>query len=679
MAVFPDRIVQKFESAVPDAVALSIADGAAAAIIDGEIVLSLQPGRAAILTRDSVGNIVQIGGFGQVNVTTSATDDILIYNGTEWVNKYYKDAFFQFKVEDLADYGHGLTLLRYTYRADYSATPASGEAALQQAAGQTDWYFSTVDADGTDQCAVFTGMTPGTLVKARIYDDQRNLVAVTSDANGPYDLDCVTNQKVALRSSTELWSQVKDLGWTTGQVFYIALEGHPTYVTPSNGNTLVYQDGLWQPGSVGGGGTLVSSTAPTVDANGDPLVEGATWFDTDDAAYYVYYNSAWVQTAGGGSGGATTLGGLNDVTLSSNSAGDVLSFNGSAWVNTALGIDDLSDVDTTTTTPTDGQVLTWVNANSRWEPVNASGLVDSVNGQTGIVSLGVQDLNNVSTTPPTDGQVLTWVDINSQWEPVSVAGGGGGSGAAGSFLTETQTASSGAATFTGLGHSGLFRTITSTLDAWVVFYGSAADRTADAGRAFNTAPATSSGVLAEVYVTASTPLLFTPGTSYFNNDTIPSEAIYVAVRDQAGANVDAQLTVDAFGQVTTIVGSRQTVNVTTASIADAASDDVTLTGTGAAGDFVAIETDKAAWVVVYSDTASRTADSGRAETTAPVSGSGVLLEVVTTGAERIKLTPHYAYFNDESTPASELYLKVTNKSGSSGTVTITTTVVPSED
>jgi hypothetical protein len=281
--------------------------------------------------------------------------------------------------------------------------------------------------------------------------------------------------------------------------------------------------------------------------------------------------------------------------------------------------------------------------------------------------------------PPIDGQVLTWVDANSQWEAVDAPSGGGGLGAAGSYLTETQTAASGAATFTGLGHSGLFRTITSDLDAWVVFYGSAADRTADAGRPFNTAPATSSGVLAEVYVTAATTLLFTPGTSYFNNDTTPGDAIYVAVRDQAGANVNAQLTVDAFGQVTTIVGSRQTVNVTTASIADAASDNVTLTGTGAAGDFVAIETDKAAWVVVYSDTASRTADSGRAETTAPASGSGVLLEVVTTGAQRIKLTPHYAYFNDESTPASEVYLKVTNKSGSLGTVTVTATVVPGEN
>lgn len=39
----------------------------------------------------------------------------------------------------------------------------------------------------------------------------------------------------------------------------------------------------------------------------------------------------------------------------------------------AVFIDDLSDVDTSTVAPTDGQVLTWVDANSQWEPVTSSG------------------------------------------------------------------------------------------------------------------------------------------------------------------------------------------------------------------------------------------------------------------------------------------------------------------
>lgn len=38
----------------------------------------------------------------------------------------------------------------------------------------------------------------------------------------------------------------------------------------------------------------------------------------------------------------------------------------------AASIDDLSDVDTSTVAPTDTQVLTWVNANSAWEPKDAA-------------------------------------------------------------------------------------------------------------------------------------------------------------------------------------------------------------------------------------------------------------------------------------------------------------------
>ena len=50
------------------------------------------------------------------------------------------------------------------------------------------------------------------------------------------------------------------------------------------------------------------------------------------------------------------------------------------WVNaeskfkpTTLSIDDLSDVDTSTVAPTDGQALVWDNANSQWEPGTVSG------------------------------------------------------------------------------------------------------------------------------------------------------------------------------------------------------------------------------------------------------------------------------------------------------------------
>jgi len=53
----------------------------------------------------------------------------------------------------------------------------------------------------------------------------------------------------------------------------------------------------------------------------------------------------------------------------------------------------------------DGQALTWVDANNQWEPADVAGggAVDSVNDQTGVVSLGVQDMDDFALS--LNGQV----------------------------------------------------------------------------------------------------------------------------------------------------------------------------------------------------------------------------------------------------------------------------------
>jgi len=120
----------------------------------------------------------------------------------------------------------------------------------------------------------------------------------------------------------------------------------------------------------------------------------------------------------------------------------------------AAQIDDLSDVDTSTTAPTDGQVLTWDNANSKWEPATASGgiaLTDisvttntagtaalTYTNNTGVFTYtppdlsgyltsisgqSIEDLSDVNTMAPTDGQVLTWDNANSRWDAASPSGG----------------------------------------------------------------------------------------------------------------------------------------------------------------------------------------------------------------------------------------------------------------
>ena len=91
---------------------------------------------------------------------------------------------------------------------------------------------------------------------------------------------------------------------------------------------------------------------------------------------------------------------------------------------------------------------------------------------------------------------------------------------------------------------------------------------------------------------------------------------------------------------------------------------------------LSIETSHAAWVTLYSDSASRTADSSRNETTDPVAGSGVLAEVITSGSTTQLITPASVCFN--SAGANTTYLKIVNKSGSTANVQVTLTFVALE-
>lgn len=82
---------------------------------------------------------------------------------------------------------------------------------------------------------------------------------------------------------------------------------------------------------------------------------------------------------------------------------------------TTESIDALSDVDTSTTPPTAGQVLTWVNVNNQWEPATPA-----TGGATSI-----DDLTDVDTTtdPPSLNQILIW--DGSNWVPQDIASEGG--------------------------------------------------------------------------------------------------------------------------------------------------------------------------------------------------------------------------------------------------------------
>lgn len=91
-------------------------------------------------------------------------------------------------------------------------------------------------------------------------------------------------------------------------------------------------------------------------------------------------------------------------------------------------VDDLADVDLTTTAPTNGQILSWDNANSKFVPTNQFSTTDlsvgspaSANGTGGIT---YNNTTGVFTYIPPDlsGYVVTWNDLTGT--PTTIAGYG---------------------------------------------------------------------------------------------------------------------------------------------------------------------------------------------------------------------------------------------------------------
>lgn len=194
----------------------------------------------------------------------------------------------------------------------------------------------------------------------------------------------------------------------------------------------------------------------------------------------------------------------------------------------------------------------------------------------------------------------------------------------------------------------------------------------------------SAGTAALSYDSANGVFTFTPPnlSSYALTSAIPTDLTDLGISDGTAGQV---LTTNGSGTFTftTVSGggsglqSRTTVTGTTASLANDASGNLDITGFKSYA-LMAITTDKAAWVRIYANGASRTADASRAETSDPAPDAGVIAEVITAGAETVLISPGVFGFNFEGTPTTTIPCAVKNKSGSTGTVQVTLAVLQLE-
>lgn len=178
---------------------------------------------------------------------------------------------------------------------------------------------------------------------------------------------------------------------------------------------------------------------------------------------------------------------------------------------------------------------------------------------------------------------------------------------------------------------------------------------------------------------------FTPPnlSSYALAANVPADLTDLGITDGTAGQV---LTTDGNGVFTfeTVSGgggsslqSRTTKVGTTAALANNASGNLDIDGFKSYA-LMAITTDRAAWVRIYANAASRTADASRVETSDPAPDAGVIAEVITAGAETVIISPGTFGFNFEGTPTTTIPCAVTNKSGSTAAVQVTLSVLQLE-
>jgi len=125
------------------------------------------------------------------------------------------------------------------------------------------------------------------------------------------------------------------------------------------------------------------------------------------------------------------------------------------------------------------------------------------------------------------------------------------------------------------------------------------------------------------------------------------------------------------------LGVRTDVSQTTGSIANDAAANIQFAGFKSY-TLYEVQTSAAAWVTLYVNSATRTADASRNINTDPANGSGVVAEVITTGAQSQLITPATIGFNYDNPVSTTIYAKVVNKSGSTQNITVTLTILQLE-
>lgn len=423
------------------------------------------------------GTVPELNDLDDVAIRDPATGQFLTYNGEDWQNANITDIVMS-KVNPTGTgtltltEENGLTNIQLGEGANYQVTPGNCSIAIgggaqatgicSQAFGNGTRAFGThshAEGTGTEASGVQShaegssttasgpqshaegqnciasgahshaegNMTQAITTAAHSEGEGTIASAANQHVSGKYNIQDLSGDYVEIignGANDENRSNARTLSWTGDET----IAGDLIF----NGNTSLTSEladkseVTWNQISVTGSkiaeisidGTTTDVYAPTsggatsLSGLSDVTITSAT---NGQAILYDSANSVWKNS--NLPTGSSTLDGLTDVTISSPTDGQSLIYdsNSGEWINGAGGggsstLSGLTDV--TITSATDGQALLYDSVNSIW-----------VNGNVSSGSSTLDGLTDVIITSATDGQVLTYDSSNNKWKNAAASGG----------------------------------------------------------------------------------------------------------------------------------------------------------------------------------------------------------------------------------------------------------------
>ena len=435
----------------------------------------------------------------------------------------------------------------------------------------------------------------------------------------------------------------------------------------------------WVEGGSGGGGSYANANVDThLNAGSASADEVLSWTGSD---------YAWVaQSSGGGSYANANVD--THLNVSGANANEILSWTGSdfAWVADATGSGG-----TAITIQDEGSALSTAATTINFV---GSGVVATGTGATKTITISGggsyadADVNaHLNTSGASTNQILSWTGSDYAWVTDQTGGGGSSTFAA---LTEIALAdldvhdiavpATSVHVMTPNGSSSYRSDIHGTTDNPTLYVnagetiafdltGVTASHPFEIRSDASTAYGTGLIHIAEngARTIGSSAQGKTSGTLYWKVPGSISGTYKYICTAHAGMIGDIIIADPSAGGGS--LPSRISPSQATSSIANGAVANLDITGFKGYALYT-ITTSAAAWVTLYTDGAARTADGSRTESTDPAPDAGVVAEVITTGAQTVRLSPGAIGYNLETSPTTNIPVTVRNKSGGNATITV---------